>query len=63
MMVISCFQPDSNSSKCFLPSRLPLFTVLLTDTVVYLSEKHGAFDNGRLCFLGFLLLSDIDHGT
>lgn len=63
MTVISCFQPDSNSSKCFLPSKLPLFTVLLTDTVVYLFEKHGAFDNRRLCFLGFLLLTDIDHGT
>uniref|UniRef100_A0A8C0EG61 Uncharacterized protein n=1 Tax=Bubo bubo TaxID=30461 RepID=A0A8C0EG61_BUBBB len=44
------------------PPKLPLFAVLLTDTVIYLSEKCDGFDNGRLYFLYLVLLSDTDHG-
>lgn len=40
-----------NQLKVFSPFQTA--SVLLTNTVIYLSEKHGAFDNGRLCFLSF----------
>lgn len=44
-------------------TKLPLFTILLTDTVIYLSENCGGFDNRRLYFLFFILLSGIDYGV